>query len=77
MGCDIPLQPKFGGFEGSRKLNRALKKIILTASANSKIFILKLGLGYKTPTSEYERYCEEKVSGPKKTIKGQEKCGVK
>jgi len=26
LGCDIPLQPKFGGFEGSCKLNRILKK---------------------------------------------------
>lgn len=26
LGCDISLQPKFGGFEGSHKLNRALKK---------------------------------------------------
>lgn len=26
LGCDIPMQPKIEGFEGSCKLSRALKK---------------------------------------------------
>lgn len=46
------------------------------ASVNSNIFKLKLGLGYKISMSEYELYCEEKVSESKKTIKGKEKWGV-
>lgn len=50
-------------------IEQGTEKIILTASVNSNIFKLKLGFGYKIPMSEYELYCEEKVSESKKTIK--------